>query len=135
MYRGKNVTLHLIGERKLPLVVLPYQSMVTSYILILTLTMATIPKAVLYYNPLSVWASAGKDATIESLFTVQCLTALSANSSTWTVSFLHVLVQQLRTWRNSEEKGYGPDELELKVVDLSMSSVTPVDHQEPMFIY
>lgn len=75
--------------------VLPYQSMVTSYIFALDFDDGYHSKSSPVLQPSERLGLCRLGCNNRKL--IQCLIALSANSSTWTVSFLHVLVQQLRT--------------------------------------
>lgn len=76
-----------------------------------------VPKAVLYYDPKSVWSNAG---TSPAFYTTHRWFTGAPSPNSHVRSILNRM-KFVRHASYSEEKGYGADELDLKIVDLCMS--------------
>ena len=93
---------------------------VIGFLATLPLTMTSIPKAALYYYPGSIWSAVGNVLFIYIIFfshRVQFGWHCEAQDP------LVLITEYLLSY--SEEKGYAPDEVDLRIVDLGSYETRP----------
>lgn len=84
----------------------------------------SVPKAILYYSPMSIWAACGTCSSAPFTHSLSCSFGSSWADRTWhssscIVSLLRHDAPVSTNNRIRDEKGYGEDEVDLKEVDIS----------------